>query len=298
MVGTVTTTTISVYRGLNHIGQDMSLLCYGFGLMSSATTAETQLAPWLAALHATYDRLGDLMDGSSAVPVDAQSFASDWSVAQVFSHLGSQADVFGRLVNAGLRGETAPGPDAFPPIWAEWDAKTPRAQVADALTATALWLDQLESLDDRERLEWRLSAFGMDLDLPGLARLRLGELALHTWDINVVADPGATLVDAAVPLLVDWLPDLVARAGKPGPEHPRVHVHTRAPLREFLLTVTDTVELVPVEGDATEGTLSRLDLPAETFVRLVYGRLRPDAIEPIRTTDLDLEVVRRVFPGV
>jgi hypothetical protein len=57
--------------------------------------------------------------------------------------------------------------------------------------------------------------FGMDLDTAGLARMRLGEHAIHTWDIAVALDPAATVAPDAVSLLIDALGQLVARTAKP-----------------------------------------------------------------------------------
>jgi hypothetical protein len=40
-------------------------------------------------------------------------------------------------------------------------------------------------------------------------------------------------------------------------------------------------------------------LPAEAFIRLLYGRLDPDHTPSSVTTDgADLDVLRRAFPGV
>lgn len=38
-----------------------------------------------------------------------RSYAPDWSIAQVLSYLGSQAEIFGLFLDAGLSGEDPPG---------------------------------------------------------------------------------------------------------------------------------------------------------------------------------------------
>jgi hypothetical protein len=38
-------------------------------------------------------------------------------------------------------------------------------------------------------------------------------------------------------------------------------------------------------------------LPAEAFVRLVYGRLDPDHTPPLTSRQVDLDRLRRAFPG-
>ena len=43
--------------------------------------------------------------------------------------------------------------------------------------------------------------------------------------------------------------------------------------------------------------LSELRLPAEAFVRLLYGRLDPDHTPPAESTGVDLDELRPIFPG-
>ena len=45
--------------------------------------------------------------------------------------------------------------------------------------------------------------------------MRVGEHAVHTWDIAVALDPKATVAADAVDLLIDTAPAIVARAMKP-----------------------------------------------------------------------------------
>ena len=143
------------------------------------------------------------------------SYDSDWTIAQVLSHLGSQAEIFGLFLNAGLTGQDPPGREEFVPIWDVWNAKDPQAQATDALAADAVTLELFESLDAGQRAQLRLRAFGMEMDLAGVARMRLGEHAIHTWDVAVALDPSATVAPDAVGLLIDTIGPLAARTGKP-----------------------------------------------------------------------------------
>src|SRR4051794_3078303 len=144
-------------------------------------------------LHASHDRLAAALDGLGNEQATAQSYDDDWSVAQVASHLGSGAEVYALHVEAGRTGSPAASMEAIQPIWDEWDAKTPLAQTRDAVAADAAFLDRLDSLSPRESEDWRLDLFGEVRDLANLLRLRLSEHVLHTWDIVVAFDPGATL---------------------------------------------------------------------------------------------------------
>ena len=53
-----------------------------------------------------------------------QSYCTDWSVAQVLSHLGSGAEI-GLMMLPGALGEAEPvSRDAFGPVWDRWDARS------------------------------------------------------------------------------------------------------------------------------------------------------------------------------
>ena len=51
-----------------------------------------------------------------------------------------------------------------------------------------------------------------------------------------------------------------------------------------------------LEGDA--GVEPDLELPAESFCRLVYGRLDPDHSPAVPANGEVLDLLRRVFPGI
>jgi uncharacterized protein (TIGR03083 family) len=249
------------------------------------------IADWIRALRGSQDRFASLVAPLEGDGVTGPSYASEWTIAQVASHLGSQAVIFARFLDAGMSGGDAPGLEDFKPIWAEWDNKTPQAQVADSVRANEELTARIEGLSDEERAKFRLSLFGTDLDLVGLAGMRLGEHAMHTWDIAVALDPGATLNADAVDLLVDALPTMAARIGKPAENGQSVEVETTTPQRSFVLTTGPEVTLT--NGEGTEP--AELNLPAEAFVRLVYGRMDPDhaPIEPAPV----LDQLRKVFSG-
>ena len=59
------------------------------------------------------------------------------------------------------------------------------------------------------------------------------------------------------------------------------------------LSLADRVSLTDGEGGEAE-----LRLPAEALVRLVYGRLDPDHTPALSVTGVDLDDLRRTFPGL
>lgn len=257
---------------------------------------EKNATPWIQALRRSHDRLAALTGPLTIDRLEQPSYASEWSIAQVLSHLGSQAEIFGHVLEAGLQGADPPGPDSFPPIWESWNARGPQAQATDALRHDATTVERFEALTAEQRDRFHVALFGMDLDAAGLARLRLGEHAVHTWDIAVALDPTATVAPDAVSLLVDSLDLLVPRVGRPDGSARSVAVVTSDPERHFLLAVGDGVELA--DAEQARPAAGELRLPAEALVRLVYGRLDPDHVPDVGAEGVTVDELRGIFPGM
>lgn len=250
----------------------------------------------IRALRGSHDRLRGLVAPLDDATLGKRSYADEWSIAQVLSHLGSGAEIFGLLLDAGLAGEGQPPQEAFVAIWDVWNAKTPRAQADDALVADAALVGRIESLSEEERERIHVAALGMELDLPKIMRLRLGEHALHSWDIAVALDPAATVAPDSVELVVDSLEMIVARSGRPSERLSQVEITTTDPSRRFVLAFGEAVTLAEATGP--EDGLPGVTLPAEAFIRLVYGRLDPANTPEVETRDVDLDELRQVFPGI
>jgi uncharacterized protein (TIGR03083 family) len=249
---------------------------------------------WLAAIRRSHDRMAAHVEGLTDEQLALRSYADQWSLAQVASHLGSQAEIFDLYLTAGLTGTDAPDQDTIVPIWDRWNALPPRSQVADSVTANERLVSRLEHLEPEQQDAFTLTLFGSDLDLAGLAALRLGEHALHTWDIAVTLDPAATLAADAVELLIDTLPQRAAAAGLPVPGGRPVEVVTSDPLRTFRLTLNPQVTLTPADAVTPDAQVAHL--PAEAFLRLVAGRLDPEHT-PLGVEAPDLDQLRDAFPG-
>jgi uncharacterized protein (TIGR03083 family) len=252
----------------------------------------------LAALGNSHARLAAIVGPLTAEEVAGPSYDDDWSIAQVLSHLGSGAEIFGLILEAGRRGEDAPGMEQFQEVWARWNAKSPAEQARDGVAADAAFLSSLGALDPAERERWRLSFFGDERGLSDVAQMRLSEHAVHTWDVAVALDSKAALAGDAVELILDTLPGFAPRIGKPAGETLSVHVTTYDPDRHFRLDVgPDSVSLSPAAPGPLPPGSAVLRLPAEAFVRLVVGRLKDDDTPGAETENVDLAALRRVFPG-
>jgi uncharacterized protein (TIGR03083 family) len=262
--------------------------------MSEPKTAPSADA-LLAALRNSRARLVEAAPALTAEQMRAQSYDTEWTIAQVLSHIGTGAIFFNLILEAGLAGEPAPGIDVMRPIWDEWNAKDPEDQVRDGVEADGVLMAAFEALDAGQRDDWHLDFFGTDRDLAGILQMRLSEHAVHTWDFVVALDPKAQLLPDTVELLIDALEPLVARTRKPLDHQLVVGVETDDPNRNFVLTVdADGATLQPLDARFEADQL--LALPSEAFIRLIYGRLDAEHAPP-GVDDPILDVLRSVFVG-
>ena len=251
-----------------------------------------EINSWTAALEASHHRFVGLVQPLSERELEQRSYAEDWSIAQTASHLGSQAEIFGLFLDAGLSSTAAPGGEVFSPIWDRWNALDPKRQATASIEADETLVQRISQLSPVQRDAFSLSLFGGDQDLAGLVAMRLSEHAVHTWDIAVALEPAATVSADAVSLLIDVLPATAARSGRPATGVDPVSVVTSEPERTFLLTLSPSVTLEAVDHAGADP----LRLPAEALLRLVYGRLDPQHT-PAGVTDARLPRLREVFPG-
>ena len=256
---------------------------------------ETNPHAWIAALRHSQDHLSSLVQPLTPDQLRGPSYHT-WSIAEVLGHMGSQAEIFVWWVTNALEGTEPAGREAMQPVFAAWNARTPEDKAADSLATNERLVQRFEGLSDDELQRMHLKLFGMELGPADLPRLRLAEHAVHTWDIAVALDPTAQVAPDASALLVDTLGFIAGRVGKPQGKEVRLHVRTDEPERELLLQLGDAVTLTGWDGGAADGELR---IPAEAFIRLIYGRLDPDHTPHAELTGpVSLDDLRRVFPGV
>ncbi len=253
----------------------------------------TDSRPWVSALRASHDKLAGLVAGLDADGLRQRSYAKEWSIADVLSHLGSGAEITLLSLEAGLARTDPPTAEDFQPIWSTWNARSPEEQAARCLTADEILVSRLELLTEAQRDEFSVLMFGaMTMDLAGFLGLRLSEHATHTWDIAVALDPDARIEPGAVDLMIDGLPLMASFSAKQAAEPVVVAVTTTDPDRSFALD-TGGVTLVP--GDPGDAAGASVVAPAEVFVRLVYGRVDDDS--ELTAAGVTGPALRAVFPG-
>jgi uncharacterized protein (TIGR03083 family) len=253
----------------------------------------------IAALRSGHDDLAAIVAGLSADDLTTQSVATEWDVSQVISHLGSGAVIGLEALEASIEGRPNRGTDYNKEVWARWDGMSPAERQTEFVTANAAIVERYEGLDEatRNSLEVDLGFLPQPIDVKTAGNFRLNEFALHSWDVRATFDPTAAVRPEAVEPLLEqaaFLLGWVAKADRLG-RTATVAVTTTAPDRTFGLAVADAVSV----GDAPDSADATLALPAESWLRLVTGRLRPEHTPAAAQTTgaVDLDDLRRVFPG-
>jgi uncharacterized protein (TIGR03083 family) len=237
-----------------------------------------------AVLTASAERLAELIAPLSPRELRRQAYPTEWSIADVLSHLGSGAVIMRRRLDGEVDAQA---------VWDEWNAKAPEAQALDAQTADRALLDGVAALTPDET-QMRFAMGPMDIDLTTFLGLRVNEHALHTWDIAVTLDAAATVPEAAAALMIETLPMMSRFVGKPTGAERDVTIRTENPTGHFVVALRpDGVALSPTDPVERPD----LELTADAFVRLVFGRLDPDHTPSITGSPSDLEELRRAFPG-
>lgn len=252
----------------------------------------------IEALRASQDQLAGTVTGLDATRATQPSYDDGWSIADVASHLGSSAVIFTGHLRSGRDGAPAAGIEAAQPVWDQWNAKDPASQLRDSVAANAAFLAAVDDLTEEQRAAWRLHLFGLDLDLAGFLQLRVGEHVLHTWDIAVALDPTSTIPPDRAEQVLANLPMVAGWSGQKNDDQLSVEVRTTHPERAFHLDLgPGGVGLTPSSDDTAAS--AELRLPAEAFVRLVYGRLDPDHTPgDVDIEGVELDLLRSTFPGI
>ena len=252
----------------------------------------TDATPWVRAVRASHDRLAGLVAGLDGDGLRARSYDTEWTIADVLSHLGSGAEINALYVDAGASGGDPPSRDAFPGIWDTWNARSPEEQAARSVEANEALVSRIESLTPEQRAGFQVAMFGpVPMDLAGFLGMRLSEHALHSWDVAVALDPAARVAPDAAELLIDVTPRMAGFIGKKAEAPVVIAVTVTDPERTFTLD-TGGVSVLPAETDTATASLT---LPAEACIRLLSGRL--DDATDIKASGVTLAELKSVFPG-
>jgi uncharacterized protein (TIGR03083 family) len=256
----------------------------------------TDPTPYMRALRASHDRLTSVAVSLDSDDLRKRSYATEWSIADVLSHLGSGAEIFELYVNAGLGGEP-PAQEDNQRIWDTWNARSPEEQAAQSVAANEALVSRFESLTPEQLDSLRVTMFGgMVMDAAGLLRMRLSEHAVHSWDVEVAVDPAARVSQDAVVLLLGALPQMMQWMGKKAADPAVIAVTATSPDGAYTID-TGGVTLTPGAGEAPAS--ASVELTSEALLRLVYGRVDESTVASgeLRAENVTLPQLQAVFPG-
>jgi uncharacterized protein (TIGR03083 family) len=248
----------------------------------------------LDALETSVAYLRTLSEGLDENQYVASAHPSEWTVADTMSHLGSGAVIMKRRIDDIVGGKETP-PEFNQSVWDVWNAKSPHAQVTDALIADQALLERILEMTPEEREDFVFNLGPMVFDFTKAIGLRLNEHVLHTWDVEEAFDKGATLQRDAVPFMVDNLELVIKFTSKTTGSGDVLRIRTTEPQRELVLTLG--AEAVTLEEGEKSDDPHHIEMPAESFIRLLYGRLDA-AHTPAAAESEHLENLRLVFPGL
>lgn len=248
----------------------------------------------VTSLRHQHDQLAAAVPQLGEEQLTGPSGASEWTVADVLSHLGSGAEITRATILASVE-EGAEKPDNQA-IWDRWNAASPRDQAADFLDHDARLVELLEGFSDEERASMRIDMGFLPEPVPleVAAGMRLNEVSAHQWDVAAGLDPAAGMDPEAADLLLDLyagpLGFLLGFSSKPDQVGERVELE----VDERAVVIDEGVTVAPAGSPtATFGGAP------EAAVRLLTGRLRapytPDGLEV--TGNVTLDQLRAVFPG-
>jgi uncharacterized protein (TIGR03083 family) len=249
----------------------------------------------IAALRANHDTLVALVPNLSDDELTGPSGASEWTIAQALSHLGSGAEITVKPIAtaAGLPVEA----EDNQAVWARWDASGPVDQAAGFVEHDRRLLEIVEGLTPEQRADLRIDMGFLPEPAPLEVALgmRLNEVAAHAWDVRVGLDPSAGIDPESAELLLELyagpLGFLLGFAGKPD----QLSDEARVAVPGGGIVVTDKVSVVTDMVDPT----ATFEGSAEAVARLLTGRLTPEHTpEGVRVTgNVSLDDLRKVFPG-
>jgi uncharacterized protein (TIGR03083 family) len=249
----------------------------------------------IAALRADHDALATLVPGLPVAALTGPSGASEWTIAQALSHLGSGAEITIKPI-ARAAGVPVEAEDNQA-VWARWDAAGPVDQAAGFLEHDARLLDLVEGLTVAQRADLLIDLGFLPEPVPLVVALamRLNEVAAHAWDVRVGLDPRAGIAPESAELLLELYAGPLGFLLGFGAHPDQLATEARVAVPGGGIVVTDQVTVTTDLADPT----ATFEGPVEAAARLLSGRLKPEHTpEGVQVTgNVSLDDLRRVFPG-
>ncbi|MDE3076509.1 MAG: maleylpyruvate isomerase family mycothiol-dependent enzyme [Chloroflexota bacterium] len=223
-----------------------------------------------AAEHNEYERLSAYLGQLDADGWQETSYCADWPVLRVISHLSSSAVINGGRLAAWFQGRPPMAREEFPKLWAHYDSLTAEQMLPEFRQATDEYFKVFDALtEDHGATE--VEGFMGKQPANRYIMGRLNEMALHAWDVYVGRDRRARLTQETVGLLLPVQRAVSLdrqRAEKLAGK--KVQFRTVGPSDSLVLDLTGEQPAL-THGEGASPDVS-LELPAEEFCRLMYGR--------------------------
>ncbi|MFC7529342.1 maleylpyruvate isomerase family mycothiol-dependent enzyme [Actinoplanes sp. GCM10030250] len=252
----------------------------------------------IAALRSEHDTLAGVVSALSVEQLTGPSGASEWTIADVLSHLGSGAEITLAGLRAALGETQAPGPDFNQGIWDRWNALSPQDQAAGWAKSDTALVTALEAVPQERYDDIKVPSFLPEpLSLASFTAMRLSEVAPHVWDVRAGLDATAALAERSTTLLAEHLSGslgfLLGFIGKPDAAGEQAVIEISG--TPYRIVLDDRVRLTTQALSAT----ATFTGPLESALRLIYGRLTPKhtPAEVEVTGNVSLDELRAVFPG-
>ena len=247
------------------------------------------------------ERVKEFVGGLSPEAMELPTPCEKWNVGEIIAHLIWFAEVYGGMMERGLRGDVSPT-EGFP---APGILSSPEIQELYGQAA----VDRRRSLGQNlltafnERYDWlnnMLQGIGPeDWDKPCYHTIRtrsvesfiptiVTELAVHEWDIRSTLEDSPSLSLSSVPILVDripgrtrpWVVAFPASSDSQGPICYRFDL-TGPGARRFDLVVEDNMARLAKDGESSAGV--SLSCDPGTFALLMWERI---SLESAKATGL------------
>jgi uncharacterized protein (TIGR03083 family) len=249
----------------------------------------------ITSLRHLHDHLAGVVSGLTDEQLALHGGAAEWTVATTLSHMGSGSEI-NRYVVLRAVGED----DGYPAndeVWDRWNALPPAQQAAGFVEHSDAIVTTLEGLTEDQRTGTMvdLGFLPQPVPLGTVLGMRINEIALHGWDVEVAFDAGAQLSEESARLVLEHLAStmtfLLGFTGKPDLAPTRLAIggtHT-------LVVGDDGIRIAEGVTDPS----ATFEGPIEAAVRLLAGRLAPEHT-PAGTTvsgNVTLDQLRHAFPG-
>ena len=162
----------------------------------------------VTALRTNHDQLAALVAEAGPDDLTRPSGATEWTVADVLSHLGSGSELWLVRLRAGIEG-VAVGEIDNHLVWDRWNAMKPEDQAAEFVKSQGALVETLESLsaDQRESVRVDLGFLPAPAPLSQVVGMRFVEVVNHAWDARAGLDPEAEIETTSAPLVLESFAD-------------------------------------------------------------------------------------------